>query len=79
MFRAYLRVSFWRRGHGLDTLFPPILGVQADSNDGKVGVEQAGMDPQRHTGVFVPEHPRQCQHDDFGRCRYARADIFRSN
>jgi hypothetical protein len=63
----------------LDTLFRPILGVQADSNDVKVGVEPAGMDPQRHTWVFVPEHPRQCQHDDFGRYRYARADIFRSN
>jgi hypothetical protein len=63
----------------LDTLFRRILGVQAGSNDVKVGVEQVGMDPQRHTGVFVPEHPRQCQHDDFGRCRYARADIFRSD
>jgi hypothetical protein len=61
--------------NGLDTLFRRILGVQAGSNEVKVGVELVGMDPQRHTGVFVPEHPRQCQHDDFGRCRYARADF----
>ena len=30
----------------------------------EVGVEQVGIDPQCHTRVFVPEHPRQSQHVD---------------
>ena len=31
-----------------------ILGVQARSNHVEVGVEQVGVDPQRHRRIFVP-------------------------
>jgi hypothetical protein len=51
------------------------LQIKSRRDGIEVCVEKVGVDPQRHAGVFVPEHPRQCQHVDPGTDRQAGAAV----
>jgi hypothetical protein len=64
------RADWARFGHGMGT-----LQIKSRRHGIEVCVEKVGIDPQRHRRVFVPEHPRQCQHVDPGADRQAGAGV----